>query len=61
MPPASWLQLAVGIVALLLMGFTWWNKKNDATTKKQDQIDKDIDNASSFDDFVRIDDELPDK
>lgn len=61
MPPGTIIQLLVGIVALAIMFFTWLNKKNDAKEKVIEDEDKKIDSANSFDDFVRINDELHNK
>lgn len=46
MPPGTLLQFLVGLVALVLLFFTWWIKSNDSKTKTKDDIDKDIDNAN---------------
>lgn len=52
------LQLLISLVGLSIIVFNWWISKETAKKKEQDDIDKQIDTAKSFDDFVRIDDKL---
>lgn len=52
------LQLLISLVGLSIIVFNWWISKETAKKKEKDDIDKQIDTAKSFDDFVRIDDKL---
>lgn len=61
MPNASIIQIVFGVVSLVLLWTTWFLKRNEAKQKRMDQIDKEIEDADSFDAFVRISDELHDK
>lgn len=61
MTPTTWLQVIGSALALGLTWTIWWVKKQDNKKKDQDDIDKEIDNASSITDFIHIDDELCDK
>lgn len=58
----------IGILTVIGLALTlaiyiakWWFDSHAEQRKKQDDIDKEIDNANSFDDFVRINDKLRDK
>lgn len=54
MPTASWLQLACGIVALLLLIITWWINKNDEKRKQKEDIDNEIDKANDAHAIVKL-------
>lgn len=59
--PISWLTcIGLGLYLLILV-MQWWTKINDTKQKRTDEVDKKIDAANSFDDFVRISDELRNK
>lgn len=49
------------ILTLLTMGLKFFSQKYSDNKKAIDELDKEIDNAKSFIDFVRIDDKLRDK
>lgn len=52
------LQIVLAVLGLAATLFTWWVKRDSDKKKVVDDEDKKIDAAKSFDDFVRIDDEL---
>jgi len=49
------------ILTLLTMGLKFFSQKYSDNQKAIDELDKEIDNAKSFIDFVRIDDKLRNK
>lgn len=59
--PISWLTVIGLCLYLTIISLQWWSKINDRNQKRKDEIDKEINSASSFDDFVRIDDKLRNK
>lgn len=61
MTPTTWWQVIGSIVALALVWTTWWFKRTDDQKKAKYDLDKEIDNADSIVDFIRIDDKLRNK
>lgn len=58
---ATILSIIAGVVSIVLLVLKANSDKAKVQKEKQDALDKKIDNASSFNDFVRIDDELHNK
>ncbi len=61
MEPVSLLSIIGGIISIAFLILKLISDRNARKRKEQDDLDKEIDDANSFDDFVRIDDKLRDK
>lgn len=55
---ASLLGIIGGILTIIIMLMKWYGGKDRDKQKEKDDLDKEIDNASSITDFIRIDDKL---
>ncbi len=58
---ATILTIIGGLITITIMVLTKMNDRSKEKKESQDAIDQEIKKASTFDDFVRIDDKLRNK